>query len=54
MAGRASADGGDSSRLLRRLFALSARYRRECLLVLAFQLALLALGLGGLGLTGLA
>src|SRR5258706_14858145 len=40
--------------LVRRLLALSWRYRRGCIEVLAFQLLLLAMGIGGLGLTGLA
>jgi ATP-binding cassette subfamily B protein len=36
-----------------RLLILSWRFRARCLQVLAFQLVLLAMGLGGLGLTGL-
>jgi ATP-binding cassette, subfamily B, bacterial len=44
----------DSSRLLRRLLALSWQYRRECLTVFAFQVALLALGITGLGFSGVA
>jgi len=47
-------DEHDSSRLLKRLFGLSLRYRRECLAVFGFQIVLLALGLSGLGLSGLA
>src|SRR6187549_2814013 len=43
-----------SSRLLRRLLALSWQYRRECLTVFGFQVVLLALGIGGLSLSGLA
>lgn len=39
---------------MRRLLALSFRYRRDCLTVFAFQVLLLLLGIGGLGLTGLA
>lgn len=39
--------------LIRRLLALSWRYRGECLKVLAYQVALLALGLAGLRLLGL-
>jgi ABC-type protease/lipase transport system fused ATPase/permease subunit len=42
----------DSTRLLRRLLALSWQYRRECLTVFGFQVALLALGISGLGLSG--
>ncbi len=36
------------------MLALTAQYRKECLLVFGFQVLLLALGLGGLGLTGVA
>jgi ATP-binding cassette subfamily B protein len=43
-----------NQRLLRRLLALSFTYRRECLLVLALQVVLLALGVAGLGLSGVA
>ncbi|MES1178541.1 MAG: ABC transporter ATP-binding protein [Myxococcales bacterium] len=43
-----------SSRLLRRLLALSWQYRRECLTVFAFQVVLLALGISGLGFSGVA
>jgi ABC-type multidrug transport system fused ATPase/permease subunit len=43
-----------NAQLLRRLMALTARYRRECLAVFGFQALLLALGLGGLRLTGVA
>ena len=38
--------------LIRRLLAFAWRYRRSCLTVLAIQLVLLAIGLGGLGFTG--
>src|SRR5262245_6961652 len=37
-----------------RLLALSWQYRRECLTILAFQVVLLGMGLGGLGLSGIA
>jgi ATP-binding cassette subfamily B protein len=40
--------------ILRRLFALSWQYRRDCIAVLALQGALLVLGLLGLGAVGLA
>jgi ABC-type multidrug transport system fused ATPase/permease subunit len=40
--------------LIRRLLALSWRYRRQTVIVLALQITLLFLGLCGLGLTGLA
>jgi ATP-binding cassette subfamily B protein len=43
----------DSGRLLRRLLALTWSYRADCLRVFAFQVLLLALGVAGLGLTGL-
>ncbi len=43
-----------STRLLTRLLALSWQYRRECLTVFGFQVALLALGITGLGLSGVA
>jgi ATP-binding cassette subfamily B protein len=39
--------------VIRRLMALSWRYRRECIKVFVYQLILVAMGLGGLGLTGL-
>jgi ATP-binding cassette subfamily B protein len=39
--------------VIRRLLALSWRYRRECIKVFAYQLILVVMGLGGLGLTGL-
>jgi ATP-binding cassette subfamily B protein len=39
--------------LLRRLLGLSWRYRAECLKVFGFQVVLLALGVAGLGLSGL-
>ncbi|MFZ5895235.1 MAG: ABC transporter ATP-binding protein [Myxococcota bacterium] len=42
------------SQLLRRLFALSAHYRSDCLQVFGYQVVLLVLGVTGLGLTGLA
>jgi ATP-binding cassette subfamily B protein len=44
----------EQTQLLRRLFALSARYRAECLQVFGYQVVLLVLGVSGLGLTGLA
>jgi ABC-type multidrug transport system fused ATPase/permease subunit len=40
--------------LLKRLFALSFAYRAECLLVFVLQVLLLALGVVGLGLSGIA
>ncbi len=40
--------------LLRRLLKLSWRYRRQCIAVFGYQVALLALGVLGLGLSGLA
>lgn len=39
--------------IIRRLLALSWRYRAGCIKVFVYQLALLAMGLTGLGLTGL-
>jgi len=39
--------------LIRRLLALSWRYRWGCLRVLALQLVMVALGIWGLGFTGL-
>jgi len=39
--------------LVRRLFALAWRYRLHCLQVLAIQLVLLTMGIGGLGFTGI-
>ena len=39
--------------VIRRLLALSWRYRGECIKVFVYQLILVAMGLGGLGLTGL-
>jgi ATP-binding cassette subfamily B protein len=42
------------SRLIRRLFGLSWQYRKECVAVFAFQVVLLALGVSGLKLSGLA
>lgn len=50
----ASSGSRSSSELLRRLLALSWRYRRECLTVFGFQVVLLALGISGLGLSGVA
>src|SRR5512138_3382717 len=44
----------DSARLLRRLLGLAWRYRRQCVAVFAFQVVLLAFGVFGLGLSGLA
>ena len=44
----------DPKRPFRRLIALSLHYRRECFSVFAFQVVLLALGVSGLGLSGLA
>ena len=44
----------DNTRLLRRLLALSWQYRRECLTVFGYQVALLVLGIAGLGLSGVA
>src|SRR5450432_4363328 len=44
----------ESARLLRRLLALSWQYRRECLVVFAFQVVLLGLGISGLGFSGIA
>jgi ATP-binding cassette subfamily B protein len=44
----------ENARLLRRLLALTWRYRADCLRVFAFQVVLLALGVAGLGLSGLA
>lgn len=42
------------AQLLRRLLALSWRYWRKCLAVFGYQVVLLALGVAGLGLSGLA
>ena len=39
--------------VIRRVLALSWRYRRECIKVFVYQLILVAMGLGGLGLAGL-
>jgi ATP-binding cassette subfamily B protein len=39
--------------VIRRLLALSWRYRAGCIKVFIYQLILLAMGLAGLGLTGL-
>ena len=53
--GSDSAQNSPSSpRLLRRLLGLSWQYRRECLTVFGFQVVLLALGIAGLGLSGVA
>jgi len=46
--------GGRADRPLLRLLALSWQYRRQCVTVLASQLLLLGLGVGGLGLLGVA
>jgi ATP-binding cassette subfamily B protein len=42
------------AQLLRRLLSLSWRYRRQCLAVFGYQVVLLAFGVSGLGLSGLA
>ncbi len=47
-----TAPGPSNAALVRRLFALAWRYRLHCLQVLAIQLVLLTLGIGGLSLTG--
>lgn len=54
--GAASGIAGPASNsaLLRRLLDLSFQYRRECLTVFGYQVVLLTLGVGGLGLSGLA
>ncbi len=44
----------ESFGLVRRLLALSLEYRRECIQVFALQVVLLALGVFGLGLSGVA
>ncbi len=44
----------DTSRLLARLLALSWQYRRACLVVFAYQVVLLLLGMFALGLSGVA
>ncbi len=49
-----SRSSSGSARLLRRLLALSWQYRRDCLTVFAFQIVLLALGISGLGFSGVA
>jgi ATP-binding cassette subfamily B protein len=46
--------GPSNTQLLRRLFGLAWRYRNQCLAVFAYQILLLALGVLGLGLSGLA
>lgn len=43
-----------SAQLLRRLLALAWHYRQQCIAVFAYQVVLLALGVFGLGLSGLA
>ena len=43
----------DNGALIRRLFALTWRYRAGCVKVLGIQLVLLSLGIGGLSFTGL-
>ena len=47
-----TAAGPSNGVLVRRLFGLAWRYRLHCLQVLAIQLVLLTLGIGGLSLTG--
>jgi len=44
----------ESAQLLRRLLGLSWQYRRQCLIVFAFQALLLALGISGLSFSGVA
>jgi ATP-binding cassette subfamily B protein len=51
---RAESSPTDSVGLLARLLRLSLAYRRECLEVFALQVVLLALGVFGLGLSGVA
>jgi ATP-binding cassette subfamily B protein len=53
---RADPDGADRQRqtIVRRLLDLAWAYRRRCLVVLGVQVLLLALGLAGLGLSGVA
>jgi ATP-binding cassette subfamily B protein len=46
--------GSGNAAIIRRLLAFGWSYRRECLAVLGYQVLLLALGLVGLGLAGLA
>ncbi|MEY2881111.1 MAG: hypothetical protein RLZZ15_3491 [Verrucomicrobiota bacterium] len=48
-----SADAPANGALVRRLFRLAWRYRLHCAQVLAIQLALLTMGIAGLGFTGL-
>ena len=50
----AKSNEADSARLLRRLLGLAWRYRRQCIAVFGFQVVLLAFGVFGLGLSGLA
>ena len=47
-----TAPGPSNAALVRRLFALAWRYRLHCVQVLAIQLVLLTMGIGGLSLTG--
>ena len=49
-----SGEEASNGTLIRRLFALSWRYRGKCLLILLLQAAMLALGLLGLGFAGIA
>ena len=49
----ATAAGPSNGELIRRLFALTWRYRLGCVRVLAIQLVLLTMGIGGLSFTGL-
>jgi len=55
MSARATIQANTESdgKIIRRLLALSWRYRRECIKVFTYQLILIALGLAGLGFTGL-
>jgi ATP-binding cassette subfamily B protein len=55
MSARATIQANTESdgKIIRRLLALSWRYRRECIKVFTYQLVLIALGLAGLGFTGL-
>jgi ABC-type multidrug transport system fused ATPase/permease subunit len=50
----AEPEGRSDSSLVRRLLALSLLYRRECASVFLLQVVLLALGVAGLGLSGVA
>jgi ATP-binding cassette subfamily B protein len=49
-----SASQNDTRRVVRRLFGLSWKYRKRALEVFCFQVVLLAMTLGGVGLTGVA